>query len=269
MRFSTTCFVASLAIAATVEATPILPAEIAVGASVTGSFSFPVASNPTDQIPDPQTGRYLLSDSTARMVVEVGGFAFSSDLNGLLVETNDHFTFDHIHLIATGDQATVPFLTDLPHQNPSLDPFGFISLTFRFPNTYLSSDAFPTSIDPLASVLAPGEPNPTGIYQRVTGNSRQSPSLVFSEWLFQFDIDPMTMDLVYLDGVLTGTYSGTVAFLNRGDSTAVAPIPEPSSMILVISGGLLMLRKVAARKVSATKVWLAGVQVVRLPLPLD
>ena len=100
----------------------------------------------------------------------------------------------------------------------------------------------------------PGEPNPTGIYQRVTGHSRQSPSLVFSEWLFQFDIDPMTMDLVFLDGVLTGTYSGTVAFLRRGDTSAGAPIPEPSSMILAISGGLLMLRKVAARKVSATKV---------------
>ena len=255
MRISTPCFIALLAFAATVEATPILPAEIDVGAGVTGSFSFRVPSNPTDQNPSsPMQGFYRLPDSTARMVVEVGGFAFSSDLNGLIVDVTDSGP-DLIQLIATGDdQATFPFLTDLPRQNPSHDPFGFFALTFRFPNTYLSSDAFTTSIDPLAALPNPGGPTPTGIYQRVTGVSRQSPSLVFPEWLFQFDIDPMTVDLVFLDGVLTGTYSGTVAFLRRGDTSAGAPIPEPSSMILVISGGLLMLRKVAARKVSATKV---------------
>jgi hypothetical protein len=250
MRHSTriACFVALLAIAATVEATPILPADIAVGASVTGSFSFRVPSNPTDQNPSsPTQGLYLVSDSTAQMVVEIGGFAFSSDLNGLLVDVTDSLSFDLFQVIATGDQATFPFLTDLPHQNPSLDPLGFFALTFRFPNTYFSSDAFPTSIDPLASLPNPGGPTPTGIYQRIEGVSRQSPSLVFPEWLFQFDIDPLTMDLVFLDGVITGTYSGTVAFVNSGDSTAVAPIPEPSSMILVISGGLLMLRKMAAR----------------------
>jgi hypothetical protein len=240
-------FVALLAIAATVEATPILPADIAVGASVTGSFSFPISSSPPDQDPSPLTGRYLVSDSTARMVVEIGGFVFPSDLDGLLVEVTNS-TFDFIQLIATGDQATFPFLTDLPHQNPSLDPLGFFALTFRFPATHLSNDAFPTSIDPLAALPNPGGPTPTGIYQRVEGDSTQKfPPSAFPEWLFQFDIDPLTMLLVLHDGVLTGTYSGTVAFLNPGDSPSVAPIPEPSSMILVTSGGLLMLRKIAAR----------------------
>jgi hypothetical protein len=250
MRHSTcariACLVALLAIAATVEATPILPADIAVGASVTGSFSFRVSSSPPDQDPSPLTGRYLVSDSTARMVVEIGGFAFPSDLDGLLVEVTNHstFDFDFIQLIATGDQATFPFLTGLPRQNPSLDPLGFFALSFRFPATHLSSDAFPTSIDPLAADI--GGPTPTGIYQRVDGVSRQSPTSVFPEWLFQFDIDPLTMNLVLHNGVLTGTYSGTVAFVRPGDSTPVAPIPEPSSMILVMSG-LLMLRKMAAR----------------------
>jgi PEP-CTERM motif len=225
-----------LAIAATVEATPILPADIVPGASVTGSFSFPVSSSPPDQDPSSLTGRYLVSGSTARMVVEIGGFTFPSDLDGLLVEVNDHFTFDFIHLIATGDQATFPFLTGLPHQNPSLDPFGFFALTFRFPATHLSSDAFPTSIDPLAALPFPGGPTPTGIYQRVDGVSRQSPTSPTPEWLFQFDIDPLTMNLVLNEGVLTGTYSGTVAFVRPGDSTPGAPIPEPSSLILLATG---------------------------------
>jgi hypothetical protein len=247
MRHSTcariACLVALLAIAATVEATPILPADIAVGASVTGSFSLRVSSSPPDQDPSPQTGRYLVSDSTARMVVEVGGFAFPSDLDGLLVEVTNSGS-DLIQLIATGDQATFPFLTDLPHQNPSLDPLGFFVLSFTFPATHLSSDAFPTSIDPLAALPHPGGP---AIYQRVEGVSRQSSTLAFVEW--GFDSGPLTMNLLLHEGVLTGTYSGTVLFVRPGDSTPVplTPIPEPSSMILLMSGGLLMFRKMAAR----------------------
>ena len=60
---------------------------------------------------------------------------------------------DWIQLAAGGDETTIfPFLTGFARQNPSLDPIGSIGLNFRFPPTQFSSDAFPTSIDPLATV---------------------------------------------------------------------------------------------------------------------
>ena len=65
-------------ITATAEGIPILPADISVGADVTGSLSFRVLSSPPDQDASAVTGIYVTGDPTAQMVVEVGSFVFSS-----------------------------------------------------------------------------------------------------------------------------------------------------------------------------------------------
>jgi hypothetical protein len=164
----------------------------------------------------------------------------------MILEVTDS-TFDGIALQAAADPTMFPFLSGLPHQHPALDPSGGMFLQFRFPSSYLSSDAFTTAIDPLATARNPGRPNPTGIYQRVEAASLQSPTSAFPEWFFQFDIDPLSFDLSVLEGELTGTYAGTVAFLNRGEFTPNAPVPEPSSIVLVLSGWLLLRRTISSR----------------------
>ena len=122
-----------LAIAATAEGIPILPADISVGADVTGSLSFLVSSSPPDQDPSAVKGIYVTGDSTAQIVVEVGGFVFSSTptarsgfglTEGLVVQVLDQPSdADWIQLFAGGDETTFsPFLTSLARQNPSLDP---------------------------------------------------------------------------------------------------------------------------------------------------
>jgi len=247
MRHSASRRIASvfalLAIAATVEATPILPADIRVGASVTGSFSFPVSSSPPDQNSSTGIGRYVVADSTAQMVIQAGGVLFPSNPDGLVVEVHE-WEFDLLHLVAAGDERTFPFLTGLRGQNPNLDPVGFMALTFTFPTTYSSGDAFPTSIDPLATKQITPIP-PSGIYGQVEGASTQNATSAFVEWDFRFAVDPLTMDVLVNDGVLTSTFSGTIYSANLGDRD-LEPVPEPSSMILVMSG-LLALRKMARR----------------------
>ncbi len=152
-----------LAIAATAEGLPILPADIIAGAGVTGSLAFRVSSSPPDEDPLDIRGIYVTGDPTALIVVDVAGFVFSSSpvarsgfglTEGLVVQVLDQpVDADWIQLFAGGDETTFsPFLTGFARQNPSLDPLGPINLNFRFPPTQFSSDAFPTSIDPLATV---------------------------------------------------------------------------------------------------------------------
>jgi hypothetical protein len=244
------CVIAGfLAIAATAEGLPILPADISVGAGVTGSLSFLVSSSPPDQDPSARIGRYVVADSTAQMVIRVGGVAFASNPDGLVVEVCDcdgSLNADYIFPYAEPDETTFPFLTSLPRQNPNLDPVGFLLLGFWLPPTQFSSDAFPTSIDPLAAVPIPPFIT-SGIFGRAEGVSRQTPTNAFVEWGFYFNIDPLSMNFVLNGGVLNSPFSGTINLVNPGDSTGFEPVPEPSSFILVMSG-LLALRKLAGRR---------------------
>jgi hypothetical protein len=155
---------------------------------------------------------------------------------------------DWIQLFAGGDETTFsPFLTGFARQNPSLDPLGSINLNFRFPPTQFSSDAFPTSIDPLATVPHPlGLPG-SGIFGQVEGVSMQTPTSGIQEWAFHFTIDPLSMNFMLNSGMLSSSFSGTIYAVSPGDSTGFEPVPEPSSFILVMSG-LLALRKLAGRR---------------------
>ena len=56
------------------------------------------------------------------------------------------------------------------------------------------------------------------------------------EWRFHFNIDPLSMNFVLNGGVLSSPFSGTINQVNPGDSTGLAPIPEPSSLILLATG---------------------------------
>jgi len=240
---------APLAVAATVEATPFLPADISAGANITGSLSFPVSSSPPDQAPSPVFGQYLISESTALMRVSVGDSDFETNLTGLFVGVSDApvgAEADFIQLRAPGDEKTfAPFLTGFARQDASLDPRGEMIVNFRFPATYLSSDAFPTSIDPLAT--APGT-RTSGIFGQVEGVSTQTPTSGIREWAFFFDIDPLSLNFVLDSGLLSSDFSGTISGV---DDRAVIgppmePIPEPSTMVLVLSG-LWAVQRMARR----------------------
>jgi len=127
-----------------------------------------------------------------------------------------------------------PFLSGFARQNPSLEPRGEIGVNFVFPPTYLPSDAFPTSIDPLATV--PGFTS--GIFGGVEGVSTQGPISGVREWAFAFDIDPLSMNFVLNSGVLSSDFSGTI--FDVDDRAVIGPVPEPSSMILFMSGLLAL-----------------------------
>ena len=233
---------AFLALATTVEGTPFLPADIRVGAGVTGSFSFPVSNSPPDSDPSAIVGRYV-PDSSAQMVANVGGFVFSSKPGGLLVQVIDQSVdADWIQLFGTGDELTFsPFLTGFLRQDPLTDPYGQIGLNFRFSPTHFTDDAFPISIDPLATVPHPFGPR-SGISGSVAGVSTTS-IVGQTEWAFFFDVDPLTMSFMMDAGVLSGTFSGTIFQVDdQALVTVPAPIPEPSSFILLLSG-LLAFRK--------------------------
>lgn len=239
----------SVAITTTVEGTPYLPADIRVGATVTGLFSFPITGNPPDQDPDPIRGRYTV-DSTARMVTSVGATEFSTNLTGMTVQVIDQSAdADWNQLFGSGDETTfAPFLSNFARQHRLLEPQGVIGLNFRFPHTHLSSDAFPTSIDPLATVPPPSGHPTSGIHGWVEGLSMQRPNAGTREWAFFYIIDPLDLSIAASAGVLNGTFVGTIYHV---DDRAVvrppgAPVPEPASVVLFMTG-LIGLHKLVRR----------------------
>jgi hypothetical protein len=232
------CLVALVASAATVEATPILPADIVVGADVTGSLSYLVSSSPPDQDPSAVKGIYGIAGSTSQIIVEVGGFVFSSNpAGGLVVQVLDQPSdADWIQLFAVGDETTSPFLTGFARQDPSLNPYAPMNVNFRFAPTQFSSDAFPTSIDPLATVPNPAGLSRSGIHGQVEGISTQTPVSGIREWSFHFDIDPLSMNFMLNSGMRSSTFSGTIYAVTPGEMTGIEPVPEPGSIALFGSG---------------------------------
>lgn len=217
MRYSTSWSVrvigVLLTVSARVEASPILPHDINVGARVTGSFSIPISGNPPDVFPDdPRFGYYQLHAHSARMFVTVDDLVFSSTPGDMSVRVHDQRPFDWIQV----------------HSNRQ-SPQQALELTFRFPPDVLTSDAFPKWIDPLATI-----PPARGIIGSVGGPVGPGAT----RWSFGFYADPLTMIIAVSGGTLTGTYSGTI-FHVMG---VPEPVPEPATMVLVMSG-LFALRR--------------------------
>jgi hypothetical protein len=226
-------------------ATPYLPADIVVGATVTGSFFVPIVT--TDAVPDPMRGGYTVPD--AQMRVRVGGAEFSTAFDPMFVQVLDQQVGgDWIQLFASGNEATfAPYLSNFGRQNSRLQPLGTFVLNFQFPSTHLASDAFPATIDPLATVpFRSGRP-PSGIIGQVEGLSLQRPNAGIREWAFHFYIDPLDIAIVAGAGAIGSTFAGTV--YNVDDRVVVgtpSPIPEPASIVMFVTG-LLGLGRLARR----------------------
>jgi hypothetical protein len=214
MRALVSVLGAALVLAARAEATPVVARDLRAGDPVTGTFSYAISPIPPDRFADdPDFGWYDVVHPSARMTVDAGGQRFSSTPGALSVRVGDGTPSDSLHLFAT---------------RPGERGINF-DLFFRFLSSEFSSDAFPTTIDPLA--LAPG---PNAFLGSVTGG--RSGRL---EWSFGFVVDPISFLIMLNDGLLTGSYSGTLIFAN---GTPVAnPVPEPASFLLMLSG-LLALR---------------------------
>jgi hypothetical protein len=108
--------VAGLVIAATAGATPYLPPDIAVGARLTGFFSFPTTGSPPDRDPDGVRGFYEVAGSSARTVIRLGDVEFSTSLVPMVVQTLDQPSdADWIQLFGSGNERTfAPFLSNSP-----------------------------------------------------------------------------------------------------------------------------------------------------------
>lgn len=241
--------VALLTLARGVEATPYLPADIVVGGTVTGSFSFPILNSPPDLDPSPGRGYYAVGGPEARMSVTAGGAEFSTILTGLLVQVIDtSVDADFLQFGGVGDEASfAPYLSGFLRQNPRLEPRGEVGMVFRFPISYFSSDALPTTIDPAATAANPSSPPGAGIYGGVSGVSMQTSTTGIREWAFQFTIDPIDMNITTTAGVLNGRFMGAIYEVD--DRTMAGPpsvVPEPASLLL-FGTGLLALRKLARR----------------------
>jgi hypothetical protein len=243
--------VVAQALARVAEGTPYLPADIRVGATLTGAFSYPIEGSPADTSPLPFRGVYPITDPAATMSVTVADAEFSTILAGMQVVVTDlpaDAEADFLQVLGTGDETTfAPFLSEFARQNPRLEPRGGIGLTFRFPATHFSSDAFPTSIDPGATIANPSVPPGAGIFGGVDGTSMQLPTVGIREWAFGFVVDPLDMSIATTSGMLHGNFLGTINYVD--DRTVVGPpsaVPEPASLLL-FGTALVALRKVAKR----------------------
>jgi hypothetical protein len=228
---------AFLVTAPIVEGAPFLPDEIAVGAEVTGWFSFPISPSPVDADSSPIVGRYTVDSSSAQMAITVGGTVFSSTSGGFVVHVTDQpYDADWIQLQATGNESTFsPYLSGFLRQNSRFDPLGSFGLNFRFSPTQFSDDRFPVSIDPLATVPYPSWPG--SIFGGVGGVSVQRSNRYSIEWSFGYAVDPLALSIMLNAGVLSGNFTGTIYHVDdRALVYVPAPIPEPSSFLLLLSG---------------------------------
>jgi hypothetical protein len=214
MRVLVSMIGAALVLAATAEATPVVASDLGLGDPVTGTFTYAISPIPPDRFPEiPNRGWYDVVHPSARMTVDAGGQHFSSTPGALIVRVGNGTPTDSLELFAA---------------RPGERRINF-DLSLRLLASTFSSDAFPTTIDPLA--LAPG---PGAFVGSVTGGLSGQ-----AVWAFGFDVDPISLLITINDGLLTGSYSGTVIAL-RGTPIA-NPVPEPASFLLVLSG-LVALR---------------------------
>ncbi len=131
------------------EASPYLLSEIAVGATVTGMFSYDTSSVASAS----DTG-YALVGGANVISVTIGTTTFATSLtapNALVRVTDGSFpgNSDFIRISSLGDNDSFSgYLSNFARQDPALDPIGDLSLNFHFPNTYLSDRSLPASFDP-------------------------------------------------------------------------------------------------------------------------
>lgn len=231
-------------------AVPYLPPDIAVGNPFSGIFSYNLAENPPDTVPDnpfdPIVGRYSFSGAGNGMSITVGAYTFSSTPHAIVQVTDGQIpgNSDFIQIFSAGDETTFsPFLSGFTNQNPTLSPVGEIGLTFHFPHTYLTDDTLPTSIDPLATAgPLPGSSFPN-ILGGVAGLSTQLPNSRIREWSFFFDVSPSNMTITSNEGLVQGVFNGVIAGV--ADDVNKVAVPEPSSLLLLASSlvGLFAWRR--------------------------
>ena len=236
------------------SATPFLPADIFVGATISGSFSYDSAT----LLSGSPAGQYDFAGISNQFSLTVGTIVFSgsSAAPNARVRVTDAPAgtpgqADFIQISSNGDSASFsPYLDGFVNQNASLLPRGELLISFHFPNTYLSDNALPLLFDPLQTIgPIPGSSFPN-IYGQVEGVSTQSPNSGTREWAFFFEVTPSNAVVSRNGTVTTGTFRGYVTGVDdrTNMTTPVSAVPEPSTLLLTASGILLTLRRRARRR---------------------